>query len=337
MPFSGESDGIAGVAHTKRKLAAGAFAALAVAGGGVAVGATQLGSPKEESQAVIADAAKQLGVEPAKLSAALKTALENRVDAAVAAGKITKAEGDALKARIQSGDAPLFPTGRPHGFGLRHDGPDHGPNLDAAATYLGLTEAQLRTELRSGKTPAEIAKAHGKTAEGLVQVLVDPAKKKLDAAVTAGRLTRAEADSMLAELTKRTTDLVNGRFPGRFGEHRDIHGPKLDAAATYLGLTEAQLRTELRSGKTLAQIAKAHGKTADGLVQALVDAAEKKLDAAVKAGRLTRAEADAMLTGLKARITDFVNGRFPRPFGEHHGMRGFHRGPGAFFGPPPGP
>ena len=143
-----------------------------------------------------------------------------------------------MKARIQSGEAPLFPTGRPRGFGLRHHG-HHGPKLDAAATYLGLTEAQLRTELRSGKTLAQIAKAHGKTAEGLVQALVDAANKKLDAAVTAGRLTRAEADSMLAELKKRTTDLVNGSFPGRFGEHRGIHGPKLDAAAAYLGLTEA--------------------------------------------------------------------------------------------------
>jgi polyhydroxyalkanoate synthesis regulator phasin len=325
------------VAHTKRKLAAGALAALAVAGGGVAVGATQLGSPKEESQAVIADAAKQLGVEPAKLSAALNTALENRVDAAVAAGKITKAEGDALKARIQSGEAPLFATRRPHGFGPGHHGPNHGPSLDAAATYLGLTEAQLKTELQSGKTFAEIAKAHGKTAEGLANALVDAAKKKLDAAVAAGRLTRAEADSMLSELKKRTTDLVNGKFAPRFGEHRGLHGPNLDAAETYLGLTEAQLRTELSSGKTLAQIAKAHGKTAEGLVQALVDAADKKLDAAVKTGRLTRAEADEMLAGLKERITDFVNGRFPRPFGEHHGMRGFHRGPGAFIGPPPGP
>ena len=210
------------MAHTKRKLAAGAFAALAVAGGGVAVGATQFGSPKEESQAVIADAAKQLGIEPAKLSAALKKALENRVDAAVAAGRLTKEQGDALKARIQSGEAPLFPAGRPHGFGLRHH--RHGPNLDAALTYLGLTAAQLRTELRSGKTLAEIAKAHGKTAEGLVQAFVDGAKEKLDAAVTAGRLTRAEADEMLEGLKERITDFVNGRFPGRFGEHRGARG-----------------------------------------------------------------------------------------------------------------
>ena len=205
--------------HARRKLAAGAVAALAVAGGGVAVGATQFGSPKEESQAVVNDAAKQLGIEPAKLSAALKQALENRVDAAVAAGRLTKEQGNALKARIESGEVPLFPVGGRHheggpGFGhFRH----HGPNLDAAAKYLGLTEEQLRTELEGGKTLAQVAKAHGKTTDGLVQALVDSAKEKLDAAVKAGRLTRAQADAMLAGLEARITDFVNGRFPGTSG------------------------------------------------------------------------------------------------------------------------
>jgi hypothetical protein len=202
----------------KRKLVAGAAAALVVAGGGVAVGASQFGSPKEESQAVIADAAKQLGIAPAKLSDALKKALENRVDAAVAAGRLTKAEGDALKARIASGEAPLFPLGRPHGFG--HHGP-FGANLDAAAAYLGVTDAQLRTELSNGKTLAQIATAHGKTAAGLVDALLAAAKEKVDAAVTAGRLSRADADSLLAGLKDRITDFVNGRFPRPFGgEHR---------------------------------------------------------------------------------------------------------------------
>ena len=38
----------------------------------------------------------------------------------------------------------------------------------------------------------------------------------------------------------------------------------LAAAATYLGLTEAELRTELQAGKTLAQVAKAKDKSVDG-------------------------------------------------------------------------
>ena len=149
----------------KRKLAAGAAAALVVAGGGVAVAASHSGSPKEESQAVVADAAKQLGIEPDKLSAALKKALENRVDAAVAAGRLTKDEGDALKARIESSEAPLFPLGGPPRF-REH----HLPAVDAAAAYLGLTEAQLRSKLESGKTLAQIATEQGKTAEGLVKI-----------------------------------------------------------------------------------------------------------------------------------------------------------------------
>ena len=202
----------------KGKLAIGAAAALVVAGGGVAVGATRFASPKEENQAVIADAAKQLGIEPSKLSHALTTALKDRVDAAVAAGRLTKAQGDALKARIDSEGLPLFPAGPPDHF--RHD----GPNLDAVATYLGLTEDQLRTELESGKTLVQVATAHGKTADGLVGTLVDAAGKKLDAAVAEGRLTRAEADSMLAGLKARITDFVNGRFPHPFRDHRGMRG-----------------------------------------------------------------------------------------------------------------
>jgi hypothetical protein len=205
--------------HAKRKLAVGAAAALAVAGGGVAIGATQFGSPKEESQAVVADAAKQLGIEPAKLSAALEKALENRVDAAVAAGRLSKDEGDELKTRIESGELPLSFAGGPH---RRFGHP--GPKLDVVTTYLGLTDDELRTELRSGKTLAQIATAHGKTAEGLVQALLDAKKKKLDAAVSAGRLTRSEEDSLLAGLKQRITDFVNGRFPRPFAERRGLRG-----------------------------------------------------------------------------------------------------------------
>ena len=207
----------------KRKLVAGAAAVLVVVGAGAAVAANKLGSPNEERQAVIADAAKQLGIAPAKLDAALKTALKHRVDAAVAAGRITKEQGEELKARIDSGDGPLFPAGghRPHGFG--HEG-HHELKLDAAATYLGLSEEQLRTELESGKTLAQIATAHGKTPEGLVKALVDAASKKLDEAVAAGRLTRAEADSLLKGLEQRITDFVNGRFPRPFRDHPGMRG-----------------------------------------------------------------------------------------------------------------
>src|SRR5213592_2898990 len=73
-----------GVSRNARlKLVGASLAALAVAGGGVAIAATKPWSPRAESQAVINDAAKQLGVTPTQLSNALKRALKNRVDDAV--------------------------------------------------------------------------------------------------------------------------------------------------------------------------------------------------------------------------------------------------------------
>jgi polyhydroxyalkanoate synthesis regulator phasin len=202
----------------KRKLAIGVAAALAVAGGGAAIAATQLGSPREESQAILNDAATQLGVEPGALSDALKKALSNRVDAWVEAGRLTKEQGAELKQRIESGEVPLL--------GLRafgHHGPHgHGASLDAAAEYLGLTEDALREELESGKTLAQVARDHDKSVDGLVQALYDEAKGKLDDAVADGRLTRAQADAILEDLKPRITAFVNGergrafRFGPRF-------------------------------------------------------------------------------------------------------------------------
>ena len=210
----------------KLKIAGGTAALAAVLGGGAAVAATQL-SPTEESDAIVADAAKQLGVSADKLDAALKQALENRVDAAVKAGTITAAQGAELKQRIEAGDVPLVGVGP----GMGHRGGHHGfVDFSAAATYLGITEAELRTSLESGDTLAEIAKANGKTAAGLADALVAAAKADLDEKVAAGRLTAAQRTAILADLESRIDDVVNGEFS--FGFRGGPGGPPpADASA----------------------------------------------------------------------------------------------------------
>lgn len=190
--------------NRKAKILVGVAALLSAMGAGAAVAASQESSPSAESKAVIDDAAKKLGIPSSKLSDALKQALSDRVDAAVAAGRITKAEGDALKARIKSNGFPLF-GGPHHGFG--HFG--FIGRLESAAAYIGITEAQLRTELESGKSLAQIAKAHGKPVDGLIDALVAAAKDKLDDAVSAGRLTKAQETEMLSALKDRITSAVN--------------------------------------------------------------------------------------------------------------------------------
>ena len=201
----------------KRKLIVAGVATLAVAVTGGAFAATRGTTPRQESQAVVNDAARQLGVQPSELSAALRKALANRVDEAVEAGRLTKAEGDALKARIDSGEVPLF--GGPHrGFGRFGRGPHfHLHSLDAAASYLGLTEAQLRTQLNSGKTLAQVARDREKSVDGLVDALVEAQNEKLDQAVEAGRLTQAQANEIKQGQRQRISEFVNnGQFRFRF-------------------------------------------------------------------------------------------------------------------------
>ena len=206
----------------KRKVIAGAAAALAVGGTGAGIAATKLNdSPSAESKAIVEDAAKQLGVQPQALSDAIKKALSDRVDKAVADGRLTKEQGAELKKRIAADEFPLFGPhfGAPHPF-------FHG--LDAAATYLGLTDAQLRSRLNSGKTLAEIAKAENKSVDGLKTAMQKDAKDKLDAEVKAGRLSKDEETQVLKDLNSRIDDLVNAQLGMQFRDHRGFGGRGFD-------------------------------------------------------------------------------------------------------------
>ena len=190
----------------KIKLAAGAAGGLAAVGAGGALAATQMTSPKAESQAFVKDAARRLGVKPSELENALKKAFADRIDAAVAGGRLTKAQGRELKQRITAGGLPL--AGPPM---FEHRGP--GPGLDAAASYLGLSVSALGAQLESGKSLAQVAASQGKSADGLVSALLADARHHLDAAVSAGKLTKTQENEMLAGLKTRISSFVHGRAP----------------------------------------------------------------------------------------------------------------------------
>jgi uncharacterized coiled-coil protein SlyX len=180
---------------------------------------------------------------------------------------------------------------------------DH-PGPAVIASYLGLTPAQLREQLKAGKTLAQIAVAQGKSVSGLEDAIYADVQAHLDQAVANGRLSAAQEQAILARLKARLDDLVNSSFPAigrpagkRFGA----------AVAAYLGLSPAQLRTELRAGKSLAQIATEHGKTVAGLKSAILDAVKARLDKAVASGRLTAAQEKTILDRLSAHLDELVN------------------------------
>ena len=63
-----------------------------------------------EQKAFLDDVAKRLNVTRDQLDTAIKGAAEARIDAAVAAGKLTKEQGEAMKKRLAAG-APLLRPG----------------------------------------------------------------------------------------------------------------------------------------------------------------------------------------------------------------------------------
>jgi hypothetical protein len=243
----------------RRGMAVVAAALLALVGAGGTYAATK-SSGTSEREAFLNDVAKRLNVDPKDLTTAMREAYFDRLDAAVQAGKLTKEQADAIKKRIQSGGGvPFGPVGGPGGPGgpgpgpggpdFHRGGPGHGGpifgGIDAVAKFLGLTEAQLRDELMSGKSLADIAKDKGKSVDDLKAAIKDGVKGRLDDAVKDKKLTQAQEDEILKGLDSHLDDIVNGKpgkFGGKLGHRRWKGGPgggPPSAPGTYPGSAPA--------------------------------------------------------------------------------------------------
>jgi hypothetical protein len=210
---------------------------LAAAAGGGAYAAARGGGSASREQSLIADVAQRLHVTPTQLTDAVKAAMADQIDAAVRAGRLTQAQANELKQRIQQAPGlpfgPMFGPPGPHGFGFRGPGEMHGAGLilDAAAPYLGLSEDQLRQQLRSGKSLAQVASAQHKSVSGLEQAITSAVRSRLDKAVAAGRITKAQEQQRLSRLSQALPSIVNRPpppLPPVGGPHFGGPGPRPD-------------------------------------------------------------------------------------------------------------
>jgi len=103
--------------------------------------------------------------------------------------------------------------GGPGQGGPGRGGPGHAAEMTAVAKALGITETDLQTQLKAGKSLAAIAKAKGVPLQTVIDAIVAQEKTELAAAVKAGRLTQAQADQMSKDVVARVTAEVN-RVPG---------------------------------------------------------------------------------------------------------------------------
>jgi hypothetical protein len=185
-----------------------------------------------------------------------------------------------------------------------------GAILSAVSSYLGVTEQHLAAGLRSGETLAQIATAQGKSVSGLEQAIEAAVKRRLGRAVAAGKITSQREQLILSRLPARLNKLINNSYPGALIRLALFRKGVIRTSAAYLGLTPQALRSQLRAGKTLAQVATAQGKTVRGLEQAIEIMVKTRLANAVATGRITKQREQMIIARLPSRLDMLVNRTF---------------------------
>lgn len=187
-------------------------------------------------------------------------------------------------------------------------------------TLSGANDEPASAEPAAPVEPAEPAPRE-RRAERLARVLAP--------LVESGTLTQAQADAVIEALLADRPERANGgpgkdghdrrgRHGGPWGGHGLFGALGIDAGAAALDMTPEELREALRSGESLAAIARERGVDVDGVVDALLAGAAEWLDRRVASEDLTRAEADEKLAALRERITAAIE-RPLRPPHRHGG------------------
>ena len=169
-------------------------------------------------------------------SSAARPSAQARITEALAGlvtdGTITQAQADEVATTL----AEQLPRGGHDGWD--HDGWDHdgfgraafGQVATAAADALGVSQADLVTELRGGRSVADVAEEKGVDLDTVTTAVSDAVRTQIARAVGDGRITQARADAIEAdldaEITEELTEVHDGHHGGRDGRDGPFGGPE---------------------------------------------------------------------------------------------------------------
>jgi len=178
-------------------------------------------------------------------------------------------------------------------------------DFSAASAYVGVSRAKLRKELGSGRSLAAVAATTpGHSALGLLEAIMRPRVRKIEAQVAAKRLSKTEAQRRIQRIRKR----VQARLA-----RSTTYKPTVAIAGPYLGLSPTALRTRLHGGHTLSQLADgAPGKSTKGLIAAVMAVRINELVHGVGGtSEATLRHESALLQALEARVRTEVQRAAP--------------------------
>lgn len=158
--------------------------------------------------------------------------------------------------------------------------------LEEAAAVLGISKQELRDSLKD-KTLVQIAAARKISEADLIAKLKEARVKRLDEAVAAGKLSAEQAARKKEKLDSHLKFIVNHKLGDLskhrgFGRHKGGMLPAPDKLAAILGITTEELKSQLKDGKSLADIAQSKGMTKDQLVAKIKDEMTPWIEQAVE-------------------------------------------------------
>jgi hypothetical protein len=231
------------------------------------------------------------------------------VNQSITDGKLTQARADQLLANLsgiitKAVNGDLFPNKLDRGAGAVRRASER-ILVQATADATKLSPVDIIKQLRDGKTLAEVITAQGANVDTVVSAAVAKATEQINTAVNDGRLGQVQADNLIANLQKLYTAAVNGDT--RIHAEKMVVGlAVLRFAAEQTGLKVADIVTEIRGGKSLADVLGEHNIDTTTFISGVVAAAKNRLDKAVANGRMTQNQADKKLEQLQQRLTERI-------------------------------
>ncbi|MHB8625388.1 MAG: hypothetical protein ACYDBJ_01080 [Aggregatilineales bacterium] len=200
--------------------------------------------------------------------------------------------------------------------------------FDAVEQATGLTQQQLVTELDGTKTLTDIVTEHNADPATVQAAAKTTLTDAINAAVTAGKLTQAQADKLIAHLDPLLGRLMNRKFNLDHKADRIqhlLHGVAVNAliqqTAQSTKLTPRQIVQDLNGGHTLAQIAQANNADVNQIVSATTTDLTNRINKLVTAGKLTQDQATKLINALPTSLAQIMNQ--PNPLqGSGHGQSG---------------
>lgn len=207
---------------------------------------------------------------------------------------------------IASAQAPDTPPGPPPTAPLARDN-----FLQPVADLLGMSVDDLQAELKDGKTLEEIVTEHGKTMADVATVLYDTAVENLNQAVSDGKMTQEQADTIEQRLAERRDACINDGdcqlHPPKRSLRDRLNPRKVFSQVMETGLNIADalnmdprdMLQAFRDGSSLQDLADQQGVSMDDIATAITAPMKERLAQLLDDGKMTQEQYDRALERIE--------------------------------------